>query len=328
MLSDDIDTAAADWLARLDRADVPETLRIEFEAWCRANPRHQAAYLRLQEVWERLDGLRGLRPQVQAAAAGTPPVRSRRSLFASVAVAAALMFATIVLWVWLWPQSFSFMAMEKRYATPLGGFERLALADGSVLQLNTDSVVRVMLQRTRREVELIQGEATFKVAKDASRPFIVRAGSTAVRAVGTSFNVHKTASGLEVMIMEGAVAVGPAAAMQRPDALPVVGAGQLAVADSSQVRVKNIDDAEVTRRLAWQRGMLGFNGQSLAEVTAEFNRYNETRLVIADPALAELRIGGYFRATNVEAFVRVIEERFGVAATREERQIELRRAAH
>jgi transmembrane sensor len=175
-------------------------------------------------------------------------------------------------------------------------------------------------------VELIRGEATFEVAPDKSRPFIVTAGGTAVRAVGTNFNVQKIPAGLEVMIVEGAVAVGPAKSMSAPGTLPVLRAGRFAIAHAAQLEVRDIGEDEVARKLAWQRGMLGFNGQTLAEVAAEFNRYNEKKLEIEEPAVGQLRIGGYFRTTNIDAFVRVIEERFGISANRLPDRIVLRRA--
>ncbi len=326
-----IDEAAADWVARLDRSDPPPELRAGFEAWCHADPRHYAAYLRLQHVWGRLDRLHALQPQTPipdpqgiATEVGAAPLRSpaRRVpcpgiVWSRLAVAAVLLGVVAGLWLWLEPQWSGLGAPQKRYVTPIGAFERVALADGSVVQLNTHSEVRVVLGKGRRDVTLVQGEATFEVAKDPARPFVVTAGTIAVRAVGTNFNIRTTASGVEVMIIEGAVALGPVAALNRPDTMPVVGAGRVAVTIASQVHLQDIDAGEMARRLAWQRGMLGFSGQPLAEVAEEFNRYNDCKLVIASAAVGQLRIGGYFRATNLEAFVSVIEERFGIAVSRE-----------
>lgn len=340
--TEQIDAAAADWLASLDSSDPPATLRAEFEAWCQADPRHYAAYLRLRHVWDRLDRLSALQPQTPlpdsplvvpdvapdpdtepATPISVPAQRmpGAARVLSRLAVAAVLLGVAVGVWLWLWPQSFGLGTPAKRYSTPVGGFERIGLADGSVVQLNTSSEVRVVLSKARREVRLLQGEASFEVARDPNRPFIVTADATAVRALGTNFNVRRTSGAVEVLIIEGAVAVGPVTALNQPGVMPVVGAGRVALSAASEVQLKDVDVDEMARRLAWQHGMLGFNGQPLAEVAAEFNRYNERKLVIASAAVANLRIGGYFRATNLEAFVAVIEERFGIAVTRKPGEI-------
>lgn len=340
MLSEEIDIQAADWLARLDREEGPAAVLDEFQVWCNADARHYAAYLRLQHVWGRLERLRALhRPDASPldsgvgaheevdlarAAPARPPMRARLRAYLISGLA-----ATVVLAIgasWLWQHRGNYFVTEMRYATSLGGFQRVALPDGSTVQINTDTEVRIVLRPARRDIELVRGEATFEVAPDASRPFIVTAGGTAVRAVGTNFNVQKIPSGLEVMIVEGAVAVGPAKSMSAPGKLPVLRAGRFAIAHAAQLEVKEIGEEEVARKLAWQRGMLGFNGQTLTEVAAEFNRYNEKKLQIDEPAVGQLRIGGYFRATNVDAFVRVIEDRFGISASRLPDRIVLRSA--
>ncbi|MBS0421958.1 MAG: FecR domain-containing protein [Proteobacteria bacterium] len=341
MSSEDIDLQAADWLARLDDNGTSEELLDEFQRWCQADPRHHAAYLRLQHVWGRLDRLRALhRPEEELdrdppaadlrvgrghrAWPDSEPSSRARQVYLPIGLAASLLAAIGVLWIW--QHRDNYFAAEMRYTTALGGFQRVVLSDGSVVQINTDSEVQVVFRKTKRDIELLRGEASFEVARDASRPFVVAANGTAVRAVGTSFNVHKIPAGLEVMIVEGAVAVGPTASLQAPDGLHVVGAGRFAIAHAAQLEVKDVDESEVARKLAWQRGMLGFNGQTLAEVVDEFNRYNQRKLEIDEPAVGKLRIGGYFRATNVDAFVRVIEERFGVSASRLPDRIVLRRA--
>lgn len=340
--ADDIEGCAADWLARLDRRDVPTAEHEAFEAWCRADSRHLAAYLRLLAVWNRLDALKteesraadaaGLPESPRAADAiglpdspssvpgRTPP--GRRIFLATMALAAGLVAIAAGLAWWHWSTPFGLVSGVQRYATTLGGFRQIELADGSVVQLNTDSELAVRLRGSERDLILLRGEATFEVAPDKSRPFIVVAGSTAARAVGTVFNVQKAGASVEVLVTKGVVAVGPPQNMITDRfALAIVDAGQMATAASSKVSVESLDQQEIARRLAWHQGMLLFNGQSLADVAAEFNRYNERKLVVADPAVGRIRIGGYFRATDLDSFVRVLEERFGIVAIREPRRI-------
>lgn len=332
--ADDIEAHAADWLARLDRPDALAAEHSDFEAWCRADPRHLAAYLRLLTVWNRLDalkareverapGVQGL--QAQGGSARAPaPLRRRVSLALALAAGLAAVAAGLAWWQWSAP--FGKAAGTLVYTTALGEFQRITLPDGSVVVLNTNSELRVRLVVAERDITLIRGEATFEVAPDKSRPFIVVAGTTAARAVGTVFNVQETDGSVEVLVTKGVVAVGPPQGILKDRfALAIVDAGQMAIAASSQVKVESLDQEEIARRLAWHDGMLLFNGQTLAVVAAEFNRYNERKLVIADPAVGRLRIGGYFRATDLESFVRVLQERFGIVAVREAGRTLLRR---
>lgn len=334
---EDIETRAADWLASLDRQDAPAAMHAAFEAWCRADPRHLAAYLRLLEVWNRLDALKSsdrASTEATTAAASLPdspasapdwPTPHRRVFFA-MALAAGLAAIVVGLVWWQWSQPFGLAIGGRHYTTALGGFERIALTDGSVVELNTNSELRVRLRRNRREITLLRGEATFEVAPDEARPFIVVAGNTAVRAVGTAFNVEEGDTRVEVLVTKGVVAVGPPREVVAHRGAPaMVDAGQVAIAASSIIRVESVNQEEIERRLAWHRGMLEFDGQSLADVAAQFNRYNERKLVVADPAVGQVRIGGYFRATDVGAFVRVLQERFGIIAVQEAGRTLLRR---
>ena len=330
---DDIEARAADWLARLDRPDAPQAEQAEFEAWCRADPLHLAAYLRLLEVWNRLDALKTEESPRAADAArlpdspprvpDRPPPRGR--VFLAMALAAGLAAIAAGLAWWHWSTPFDLASGLQRYATNLGGFRQVGLADGSVVQLNTDSEVAVRLRKGERDLTLLRGEATFEVAPDKSRPFIVVAGSTAVRAVGTVFNVQKAGTSVEVLVTKGVVAVGAPKAMSTAFELAIVDAGQMAIAASSKVTVESLDQEEIARRLSWHQGMLLFDGQSLADVAAQFNRYNERKLVVADPTVGRLRIGGYFRATDLDSFVQVLVERFGIVAIREPGRTLLRR---
>lgn len=334
--ADGIDASAANWLARLDRPEVPGAEHEAFEAWCRADARHLPAYLRLLAVWNRLDALK--EPQssredvvahsatATAALAGRADRRlPRPRVFLALALAAGLAAIVAGLAWWQWAAPSRLGSGAQRYATTLGEFRQITLADGSVVQINTDSALTVRLRSSERDLTLLRGEATFAVAPDRSRPFIVVVGSTGVRAVGTVFNVRKADGSIEVLVTKGVVAVGPPqAVVGNHFVLAIVDAGQMAIAGSSRVTVESLDKEEIARRLAWHDGMLLFNGQSLADVAAQFNRYNERKLVIADPAVGRVRIGGYFRATDLDSFVRVLRERFGIAVSQEPGRILLR----
>jgi transmembrane sensor len=247
---------------------------------------------------------------------GSSPQRPRKGtarhppwLFLSLAASILLVFAGL----WIAHTSDG----PQTYRTGIGGFQRIVLEDQSAIELNTDSEVRVALSPQMRKVELVRGEAGFEVAHDASRPFIVSASKTAIRAVGTKFDVHRMANSVEVIVDEGKVLVGAPEMFQAreivvlPSMLPLV-AGQAAISSDSGVKLTTLRKSSIARKLAWQNQMLVFDGDSLAEVIGQFNRYNERQLVIADPSVATIRIGGYFRPTNLDAFVSVLQSDFGI----------------
>jgi transmembrane sensor len=196
--------------------------------------------------------------------------------------------------------------------TELGGFSRTLLPDGSIALLNTNTEIQVHFNRSMRQVILTRGEALFTVAHAEGRPFEVAAGGTSVRAIGTSFVVRRVEpANVEILVFRGRVSVAPDSAtpplmLTAGDDTRIDGRGQIATART--------DASEIDRRLAWTRGQIWLNETTLAAAIAEFNRYNSRKFVIADPALATLRVGGSFAATDPKAFVAALERVFGIRA--------------
>jgi transmembrane sensor len=218
----------------------------------------------------------------------------------------------------------AFAPNGERYATPVGGLASVPMADGSKVTLNTDSQIRIALTDTERRVELGHGEAFFEVSKDPKRPFVVRAGDKRVIAVGTKFSVRRDGDDVEIVVTEGKVrvedgAMGEGSRVGSADVF--LTPGSIARADEAGVLVQRKTLPEAEEQLSWRTGWLMFRDQELADAIAEFNRYNVSKIVIQDPAIASLRIEGNFRATNVEAFVRLLESGFPVRAEVRDDQI-------
>jgi transmembrane sensor len=231
-----------------------------------------------------------------------------------------------------------------RFSTVIGGFEAVPLADGSRVTLNTDSEVQVSLEPRERVVNLNHGEAYFEVAQDKSRPFIVNAGNKRVIAVGTQFSVRRDGENVQVIVTEGTVrmedrrARSPSSAQTSLSSAPgsadsvpseasgtaqvvLLPAGSVARAQADAVLVRNERPAEIEQHLSWRSGVLTFRDTPLAEAIAEFNRYNERKIVIQDPSIAALQLGGIFRATNIDPFIELLEQGFPVRATQEGNRI-------
>lgn len=366
----EFEAQAAEWLVKRDDGALPAEEQAEFDAWFACDPRAKAAYIRLEMAWKRADGLKRLKPldgdvdeNLLSRSPFTPvpmdeypareetrsaptalivrrsempvsavidadvvPSRRRGRVLAGLAVAAALVFAAVGVTTW--------RAYERtgwhEYTTDFGGFSRIVLDDGSIINLNTNSMIRVQLTAELRHIVLERGEALFKVARDKSRPFDVEAGSTIVRAVGTEFSVRVREAGetgggglkdVEVLVKEGRVAIDPPKdekPLERVAALPAststLSAGEAVVINAKRVQVQKVAEADVDRKLSWTEGRLWFERQTLKDVVTEFNRYNRRQMVIADPSIENLRIGGGFEATDPESFIAALERTLGVRA--------------
>jgi transmembrane sensor len=245
------------------------------------------------------------------AAGRAESVGLRQRMFALSAAAAFLIAVGSGLY-------FTFAPNGERHATPVGGLASVPMADGSNVTLNTDSQIRIALTDTERRVELRRGEAFFEVSKDPKRPFVVRAADKTVIAVGTKFSVRRDGDDIEIVVTEGKVRVEDGAARwysQTGGSADVfLTPGSIARAAEAGVLVQRRTLPEAEEHLSWRTGRLMFRDQRLEDAIAEFNRYNVRKIVIHDPAIASLKIEGNFRATNVEAFVRLLESGFPVRA--------------
>ncbi|ACB76781.1 FecR family protein [Opitutus terrae] len=314
-----IEAEAAAWLARLDGGITPDE-RAEFFRWREADSRHAAAFARLEQTWRALHELRSYRPLARLHPdrdlLAPPPRGVFRRRFPMIALAAAA--AVIIGWtLWSWaPRSLQNggSGATQIFATTSGGYERLTLSDGSVVELNGQSEVRVAYRPEERRIQLTRGEAHFIVAKNHARPFIVTADKVAVRAVGTAFDVRLADRATEVLVTEGRVQLDHPGSRNPPAtgavaAPATLDAGWRAVvghASGEPLALEQLSAAAISEALAWQRPRLVFTETPLREVIARFNQHNRVQLALADPELGSLPVGGSFRAENVDAFVRLL----------------------
>jgi transmembrane sensor len=216
------------------------------------------------------------------------------------------------------------MQSADQYVTAVGGLKTVKLADGSEVTLNTATRIRVYLRRRERRIDLASGEAYVIVAKDASRPFVINVADKAVTAVGTQFSVRRSSTDIQVLVTEGRVRLSSSRAAT--SGLPTaVDAGSVARTMNSEVLVRRASEIEADQLLSWRSGFVVFRDTPLADAVAEFNRYRLHKLVIADPALAAIRIGGKFRCTNVDAFLSLLQQGFPVTVEQADDHIILKR---
>ena len=354
-----IEAQAASWLARRDAPGWLPADEAALNAWLAESTAHKVAFVRLEAAWNASSKLKALgagfpkgvipapglwrRSQflrsrggsaVESARAGTGPrigSSRRRGRLALYGLAASLLVAAVVAGVWLlWPEG-------SVYRTAVGGLEAVPLTDGSKVTLNTETDIRVQLSPSERRVDLEHGEAFFEVAHDAKRPFVVRAGDKRVVAVGTKFSVRRDGNEVWVVVTEGKVRMENRAAQSRaaPTQSPTsssgsaspevvfLPAGSVAHAADAGVLVKEETAAEAEAALSWRQGYVVLHDTPIADAAAEFNRYNTRKIVIRDAEVGQIRIGGNFRSTSTDAFVRLLADGFPIRVDEREEEIVL-----
>ncbi len=237
--------------------------------------------------------------------------------------------------------------------TGQGERRELALSDGSVVQIDPETQLRIKFDSQLRQIDLQRGRARFRVAKNPKRPFLVRADGTLVRAVGTEFGVEHRSRGIVVTVAEGRVAVlahesepfpfvgmpparvltdapqsappaagSATAAKARARAVPVV-----LVSTGQQVTVPRngsageVREVNAARELSWAEGRLSFENDSVAAVVDEFNRYNNLQIRIADATLGRRTMSGVFNASDPESFIAFVQSMTSVTVVRNGREI-------
>jgi transmembrane sensor len=308
-------TATA-WLLRREEDGWSAGDDALLEAWLNADPRNRMAYYRMQFGWQKADRLAALRePSVPMRVDSSRKGWRRRGLVPAFAIAASLAIGVIIVW--------QLGVFERHtYTTSVGGRSEVPLSDGTKIELNTDTRLRAEVNAKSRTVWLDNGEAYFDVAHDATRPFVVHGGTRNITVLGTKFSVRRDGDRVEVVVLEGRVRVDDLTASPEPTV--VITRGDIAVSQGLALKIRHSEEHAVDE-LSWRQGMLTFNEMALVDAAAEFNRYNRKQLVVVDPRAAAVHIGGSFDATNVEAFVRLLRQGFGLTVEDEGNVIRISR---
>jgi transmembrane sensor len=338
-----VEHEAAAWALRL-QSGLRDVDRREFDAWLQRDERHARVLAEMESTSHLLDRLRDpalagaeVSPFEAVLSTDETPVRTPKPSLVSVFLAAAAVLVVAGILSTTLPSART--NYSAAFVTEPGASQTVQLPDGSVLRLNTDSAIEANFTAAERRVHLKRGEAFFSVAKNPKRPFWVDAGSVSVRAVGTEFNVRFRTESVEVLVKEGKVSVNPSPAKpdigKADDSAPahMIVAGEQATVslpevdmqEHPQVRVAPVDAQRMESALAWQKGRLEFTDTPLAEVVAEFNRYNHHQLSIGDPSLRSEPFGGTFAPHGYEAFIEVLEQGFGIVGERRGNETILRR---
>jgi transmembrane sensor len=338
-----IERMAAAWLARRDAGGWSDRNQAQLNGWLDESVAHRVAFLRLEAAWEEAARLKALAAgdaharipapgawarspyfatalDIDAAALrrrtaeGQPHARTargrRRQALAYIAAGVA---GAAILVAGLFYYSNYGRVDRAGWQTTFGAMRVVHLPDGSTATLGGRTALRIAFSHSRRDLQLARGEAFFDVAHDSARPFVVRANGYRVIAVGTRFDVRRSTGELRVVVTRGLVRLQSASDPQSPPAM--LPAGSIALVDGGDVVIRHFQPDQMNEYLSWRSGHVVFHGTPLADAIEEFNRYNQRQIVIRDPSLDNLRVGGNFRLDNSEAFVRLMQEVFPLQAS-------------
>jgi transmembrane sensor len=292
----EIDLRASAWIERRDRGNWNEEDETDLEAWLAENPANRITFWRMEAAWRRAERLAALR--------STTPKRTKGTPFFRIAAAMVLVSAIAgTIWYYIsQPVSVS-------YATSVGGHETVMLADGSHIELNTDTAIRLSDTVAGRKIWLEKGEAFFEITHNAARPLTVLVGSRRITDLGTSFVVRQDQNCLEVSVVEGRVSVSDDIQKSKP--LYLVG-GDAVVASENRLFVARKSPLELSNELGWRRGVIVFDNASLADAAEQVSRYNASKVTIAGKKLSQMTITGTVSATNPQEFLRMVRVAFGL----------------
>ena len=318
---DSVSEKAAAFLERRRSGEWSDDDQATLRAWLAESLLHRAAYLRVEGAVAYAEHLATthefkVTPRQDRTAAGRDVIWSRLKM--PILIAATIALAATAGLVYL---SSSAPPPDRAYSTDIGGRTLLKFADGTVVDLDTDTALRIRMTSAQRMVWLDRGEAWFHVAHNAANPFTVIVGKHRVTDVGTEFLVRRRVSALEVALLNGKAALSTEGAP-----IAMLAPGDDAIATSASMSVTRKTRQQLADELAWRRGALVFRSSRLVDAVKEINRYNQTKIVIADPSISDLKFTGEIRSDGESDFLFLAQTMMGLHVDRRGEDILLSRA--
>jgi transmembrane sensor len=322
------------WITRLDKG-LSSAEKQQLIAWINQDKAHYAALQKISSLWSDITTkheLSGLFTQ-------DDDKKSHRDYLMKGCLTAGLVSVALltvnlvndVSNIWLPHQhNITQHLAYQKYSSDYGQQKEISLDDGSIVELNTNTIIEVAFNKLQRKITLIRGEARFDVAKDKNRPFTVISGQNSFTALGTIFNVQRESiNSAELLVKEGSVLVAQAntpvkellnaISSSKPKAVRnstnIISAGEkIAIANNISSAKKSLSTQEVKQELAWQQGILIFDGEPLKQVLKEVQRYNVIKFMPIDQDMAKLRVSGYFKTNDINALLQSLHYNFAIDA--------------
>jgi transmembrane sensor len=259
---------AATWFIKMRSPALEAHEQQHFQRWLKASDLHQREYGHFEQLWGALDGMARPRPRQKRLAGG--------ALAIIVALALGLVYNT--------------QTVDRPENTKIGEVRHLLLDDGSQVELDAASELRIDYTPWRRRIEVVHGQALFKVAP-GWRLFEVQAAGGTLRDIGTTFNVLEDQGKVTVSVDEGAVEISLANGRKRR-----LDGGEQATYQAGEITPSRaVNPVNVG---SWQQERWIFEDASLGEVTRHINRQHEHPVSLADASLDSYRVSGVFDRTD------------------------------
>lgn len=309
---------AAEWAVLAEYGEMTPARQAALDSWLAADRQHRGAFLRARAAFYAVEDAtlktsaaasqprcatvasdNDNRDEECAAAADLP--RNGTLLSRKVVAGGAALAASIALVVSMPDLSFFDNITPAPAPAPAPVLQAMALEDGSVATLGEGARIEVALSPDRRRVMLLSGEATFQVAPEKSRPFIVQSGDVYAQATGTVYSVRRVGTtGGTVKVTEGSVLVWQRE--ERDQAVLLHAGGELTLKPAPGLPAPAQTPPSSPAPPLPELAQFSFDDVAIASAVARFNRVNSTRIVVADPAIGDTRIDGLFEADNPEQF--------------------------
>lgn len=314
----EIEAAAAEWAARIDGRPLDPAEEAAFNAWIAGDSRRAGAYARALAVNAFFDRAAALGPEFApedfesptptptpaSLAEGVTRGVGRRTAMLGGGAALAASVAGIL--------GYHLIDRPDAIVTVKGDVRRVTLAEGSAITLNTDSRVEPRIEGQLRRAELVRGEALFDISPDRARPFVVHAGSVAIRVLGTRFTVRRFDDGsVALTVLEGLVEVTTDDGGQRQQ---LAGGQRSHILPGNAIRTERLPHEVLERSVGWRNGMIDLNGMTLEQAATEYARYSSQRIEIADPATGGLKVTGVYSTSDPIGFARAAALSLGLRA--------------
>jgi transmembrane sensor len=316
---------AAYWRARMD-GDPTEADWLGFTVWLEARPANRRAFDELDLILGDMDEHKNT---LAAHLADTAPTGSvggnvvplrRMTATRALAWATGLAAAAALLFVML--PGHAPRTTTYAWATKVGERQDVALEDGSVIHLNTDTVLTASFTAAARTIRMDKGEALFDVSVDPKRPFSVVAGDQRVEVIGTAFNVLRHDGSVTVTVSRGIVraSIGAEGIAQSPVKL-TIGDQYSRREGQAEYQVGKVDPSAT---LAWREGRLFYDDAELSRVVSDLNRNFPLQIAVSDDAVRKLRFSGVLKIDDEMSMLHRLESFLPITMQAEDNRIVLK----
>lgn len=320
-----INNEAREWFTLMQSGSVSDTEYQQWQAWLNANSVHQQAYHQYDIIWQDLGKLAGSKELAALQRTIKPGIAETlhnifetivtnvknvqiKSQFAMALVSVAIIGALVV---GLQPEKIH----REQFSTLTGEVKQFTLPDGSQITLGAKSQINAWATTDERHVELINGQAFFKIAKNPQRPFFVDAGETRVRVVGTQFDVRKGLDRTRVAVLEGIVKVSSSNTANTD--VPVVLTAGLQVTHLNAGHFEAVNNISVSELESWRNGRLMYLRASLADVVADANRYFNGSISLGSKNLADLKVTAAVSTDQVDSLTDLLSKSLPISVRKD-----------